>query len=339
MSWTIPGSIRKVARGGEQTGRQVDAERGCGCAEGPRYRMLESLRLYGGADWEEGQLRQRSKHREYFVRFAEAAEPAFSMPTIDLASTGLRGLREPSVRVRRSAGRRRSAALRLASALWLFWGAADRHGEGSRWLETALAAASEAVAPVVRAPATRSELPLFASRDLERHLTRDRPSRSPRMPVTNGNRREPNRRSRWSLGRPVSRSERPRCWLNPACHGGRPGRLLGGRSDLIAAVSGIRAGRLDLVERTSRQVLTRATDRLRALRVLGACALGVVAERRSDLVVAVDELDEALAVARRLDLPHYVALLSASLRLAMLTATRRRVGPSDPGRKHGPSRR
>jgi predicted ATPase/DNA-binding SARP family transcriptional activator len=228
----------------------------------PRYGMLESLRIYGRARLtEQGGLEQaRRAHRECFLGFAEAAEA---------------GLRRADYRVwqRRVAedyDNLRSAfegaltdddpatAIRLASALWLFWGVADRHGEGCAWLEAALAAASEAVPPGVRA-AGYTVLSYLAGQqdDLERAVQAG--ERAIALATEAGDEWE-HARAKQTLALVLGAAGQPQ----------RAASLLGearaameatgedfwvAASDLITAASGIRAGQVDLVERTSRQVL------------------------------------------------------------------------------------
>src|SRR5215218_2666180 len=117
--------------------------------------MLESLRLYGRA-WlaEDNRLDQAlGAHRQYFLRFAEAAEQGLEHAEYRIWH---RRVAEDYDNLRSAfdgalADGDVTSALRLASHLWLFWGTADRHGEGCAWLEAALAAATENVPPGVRA--------------------------------------------------------------------------------------------------------------------------------------------------------------------------------------------
>jgi predicted ATPase/DNA-binding SARP family transcriptional activator len=300
-------------------------------AGGPRYGTLESLRIYGLERLaEQGGLEQaRRVHREYFLGFAEAAEE------------GLRhaDYRAWQRRVTHDYDNLRSAfdgaladgdlatALRLASALWLYWAAADRHSEGSAWLEAALEAWSEAssegVPPAVRA-AGFTVLSYLAGQQHDVARAVQAGERAVALAAEAGD--------DWELARATQTLA---LVLGAA---GQPERAAGllaearaameatgddfwvAASDLITAASAIRAGRLDLVERTSRQVLAGA-QRIgyEPFECWARLLLGAVAERRSDPVAAVDELDQALAVARRLGLPHYAAFVLGELgRLTML---------------------
>jgi predicted ATPase len=293
----------------------------------PRYGMLESLRLYGRARLAErdGLERARRVHRAYFLGFAEAAEE------------GLRhaGYRAWQRRVAEDYDNLRSAfdgaladgdpatALRLASALWLFWGVADRHGEGGAWIEAALAAASEAVPPGVRAAAF-TVLSYLAGQqhDLERAVQAG--ERAIELATEAGDEWE-HARARQTLALVLGAAGQPE----------RAARLLAearaameatgddfwvASSDLITAASGIRAGQVELVERTSRQVLARSRRiGYEPFECWARLLLAAVAERRSDLATAVGELDQAVALARRLGLPHYVAFVLGELgRVTML---------------------
>ena len=106
--------------------------------------MLQSLRMYGHARLsDEGQLHQaRQIHCDYFVRFAEAAEPGLQHADYRLWQ---RRIIEDYENLRSAfdgalTDDDATTALRIASALWLFWGTADRHSEGCRWLQAALEA-------------------------------------------------------------------------------------------------------------------------------------------------------------------------------------------------------
>ena len=124
----------------------------------PRYRLLETIRQYGVeklTDTPEGQA-VRDRHRDFYLGFAEDAEPRLKGPEqvswlkrLEMDHDNLRAA------LRWSLDRDdREPALRLGSALSLFW---DTHGyvrEGREWLDELLARARElptsAVTPVSR---------------------------------------------------------------------------------------------------------------------------------------------------------------------------------------------
>jgi predicted ATPase/DNA-binding SARP family transcriptional activator len=292
-----------------------------------RYRMLQSLRRYGRARLaDEGLLDQAQRaHREYFVRFAEAAEPGLQHADYrawhrrivedydNLRSAFDGALTDNDL----------TTALRIASALWLFWGTADRHSEGRRWLETALAAASDAVAPDVRA-AGHTVLSFLAGQqhDVERALVSGEQAL---VLATNAGDDWEKARAKQTLALVLGaagQQERAATLLaeSRAAMEATGDDFWVASSDLVAAVGALRAARLDLVEGTSRQVLEHARrSGYEPFECWAHLLLGVVAEHRSDLALAVSELDQALTIAHRLELPHYVAFALTELgRLTML---------------------
>lgn len=131
-------------------------------AEDARYRMLEPVRQYaleklvGAGD--AGEVRKR--HLDYFLQFAEQAEPLllgakqvnwFNGLDIDLDNlrTALAWAREIS-KVS-SSPQNREAELRIAGALSWFWWVRGYFREGLEWLEAAEDA--ESASPTVRAKA------------------------------------------------------------------------------------------------------------------------------------------------------------------------------------------
>jgi len=301
---------------------------------GPRYRMLQSLRLYGHARLsEEGRLHQAWQiNREYFVHFAEAAEAGLQHADYRVWQRGiiddyenLRSAFDGSLTDDDS-----TTALRIASALWLFWGTTDRHSEGCQWLEAALAAASDAVAPDVRAAGyTVLSFLTGQQHDVKRAILTGEQALALATKASD----------EWEQARA---KQTLALVLGAAGLQERAATLLAesriameatgddfwvASSDLIAAVSGLRAGELDLVERTSRQVL----DHVRRIgyepfECWAHLLLGVVAEHRGELAIAISELDQALTIAHRLELPHYVAFALTQLgRLAMLTGDAQRA--------------
>src|SRR5690242_2865072 len=133
----------------ELLGRLVDKSLCLIDGEGsdPRYRLLETIRQYGFeklAETSEGQV-VRARHREFYLGFAEDAEPRLQGPEQVVWLQRLEGDHDNL----RAALRwsldcdETEAALRLGSALSLFW---DTHGyvrEGREWLDELLAHARE----------------------------------------------------------------------------------------------------------------------------------------------------------------------------------------------------
>ncbi|MDO8474641.1 MAG: tetratricopeptide repeat protein [Candidatus Rokubacteria bacterium] len=124
----------------------------------PRYRLLETIRQYGLEklmETAEGQV-VRDHHRDFYLGFAEDAEPRLRgseqvswLKRLEADHDNLRAA------LRWSLDREETEpALRLGSALWMFW---DTHGylrEGREWLDELLARAHDlpasAVTPVSR---------------------------------------------------------------------------------------------------------------------------------------------------------------------------------------------
>ena len=133
----------------ELLGRLVDKSLCLIDGEGsdPRYRLLETIRQYGFeklAETSEGQV-VRARHRDFYLGFAEDAEPRLQGPEqvawlqrLEADHDNLRAALRWSLDCDET-----EAALRLGSALSLFW---DTHGyvrEGREWLDELLAHARE----------------------------------------------------------------------------------------------------------------------------------------------------------------------------------------------------
>jgi len=154
--WTLEASVAVCAGAGvdrydivELLGRLVDKSLCLTDGQGsdPRYRLLETIRQYGFeklAETPEGQV-VRARHRDFYLGFAEDAEPRLQGPEqvalLQRLETDHDNLRAA---LRWSLDRDETeAALRLGSALSLFW---DTHGyvrEGREWLDELLARARE----------------------------------------------------------------------------------------------------------------------------------------------------------------------------------------------------
>lgn len=154
--WTLDGSVAVCAGAGvdrydivELLGRLVDKSLCVTDGQGsdPRYRLLETIRQYGFeklAETPEGQV-VRSRHRDFYLGFAEDAEPRLQGPEqvawLQQLETDHDNLRAA---LRWSLDRDETEpALRLGSALSLFW---DTHGyvrEGREWLDELLVRSRE----------------------------------------------------------------------------------------------------------------------------------------------------------------------------------------------------
>ena len=125
-----------------------------------RYRLLETVRQYARDRLVEAgeETGVRARHRDWYLRLAEQAEPELRGSEqelwIERLATEIDNFRsalEWSLMQQSQTG----AAMRLAAALWQFWRTRDYSGEGSRWLDRALAHDGGAPASV-RAEALRA---------------------------------------------------------------------------------------------------------------------------------------------------------------------------------------
>ena len=113
-------------------------------ASTPRYRLLETVRLYGQemltAAGEESAVRAR--HRDWYLMMAERAEPALAGPEqqdwldrLELEHDNVR----VALRWSLTGEDETEPLLRLVGALWRFWEIRGHWSEGRKWLETTLA--------------------------------------------------------------------------------------------------------------------------------------------------------------------------------------------------------
>lgn len=115
-----------------------------------RYRMLETIQQYGrerlGESGETEAVRRR--HRDWYLGFAERAEPGLvgeeQAAWLDGLEVEHGNLRAALVHCVESGGT--EAALRLVGALWRFWAVRGYFEEGRGWLEAALKGSNNASA-------------------------------------------------------------------------------------------------------------------------------------------------------------------------------------------------
>jgi non-specific serine/threonine protein kinase len=113
-----------------------------------RFAMLETIREYGrvrlAESGEEGAI--HAAHAASFLRLAEDAEPELDASEQTAWLHRLEAEHDnPRAALAWTAGSGEAeTALRLAGALWLFWGVRGHVREGRRWLATALATGGEA---------------------------------------------------------------------------------------------------------------------------------------------------------------------------------------------------
>ncbi len=120
--------------------------------EAPRYRLLETVRLYGQellrAAGEEAAAHRR--HRDWYLQLAEQAEPALAGPQqgvwLDRLEVDHDNFRA-ALAWSKSEADGREAGLRLAGALERFWDIRGYWREGREWLEAMLAKTAELATP------------------------------------------------------------------------------------------------------------------------------------------------------------------------------------------------
>ncbi len=121
-----------------------------------RYRLLETMRQYAWAKLVEvGETEVvRERHRVFFLKLAERAEPEWSaanqaawLDCLEVEHGNLTAALEWSLE------RAPEAGLQFAAAVWRFWEMRGHLSEGRQWLEGLLRAAGERASAAVRAKA------------------------------------------------------------------------------------------------------------------------------------------------------------------------------------------
>ncbi len=124
-----------------------------------RYRLLETVRQYGRDRLRESEepASVLGRHRDFFLAFAERAEPELRGPDqevwldrLEADHVNLRVALEWSVESGDV-----QVGLRLANALWRFWEVRGHWSEGRGWLEEVLKRSGEA-SPALRAKALKA---------------------------------------------------------------------------------------------------------------------------------------------------------------------------------------
>jgi predicted ATPase/class 3 adenylate cyclase len=107
-----------------------------------RYRLLETVRQYsqGKLDQLRETVSTRERHRAYFLRVAETAEPKLRGPeqaaSFELLESDHDNLRSALTWAEESGDT--DSTLRLCGVLWWFWYVRGYHREGRKWLEDGL---------------------------------------------------------------------------------------------------------------------------------------------------------------------------------------------------------
>jgi tetratricopeptide (TPR) repeat protein len=214
-------------------------------------------------------------------------------------------------------------ALRIAGSLWWFWGSTDRHRDGRRWLEDALRGPASEADPAVRAWAL-AVLGYIAGQQLDLDVALPAGEEALALSIRHGD----------EVAVAVARQVLGLTWEAAGDHDRSAALLTQARAvfdaaslhhqvcnnDVVTCVRGLVTGDLDLVDRASREVLRRSAlidyDPHRCWAHLVRARLG---EERGDLAAATAESRLAVAVARDLDLAHYLSFaLARSGRVALL---------------------
>ncbi len=124
--------------------------------EGPRFRMLETIREFGidALDRSGETDAVRRRHAEHFLAVAEAAEPELTrrdpglLDTLEMEHDNIRAALRWSIETDEA-----EPGMRMAGALWRFWQMRDHMAEGRRWTDEVLELPSAAAPSAARARA------------------------------------------------------------------------------------------------------------------------------------------------------------------------------------------
>ena len=292
-----------------------------------RYHLLETLRRYGLeqlAATSTGDAARRA-HRAYFVGLAAAAAAGFTSSAyrqwrrrVERELPDLQAACRSAV-----ASRAWDDALRIAGSLWWFWGSTDRHRDGRRWLEDALRGPASEADPAARGWAL-AVLGYIAGQQLDLDVALPAGEQALALSIRHGD----------EVAVAVARQALGLTWEAAGDHFRSAALLAQARAvfdaaglhhqvcnnDVVTCVRGLATGDLGLVDRASVEVLRRSAlidyDPHRCWAHLVRARLG---EERGDLAAATAESRLAVAVARDLDLPHYLSFaLARSGRVALL---------------------
>jgi predicted ATPase/DNA-binding SARP family transcriptional activator len=293
----------------------------------PRYELLETLREYGREQLTARSLLEpaRRAHRSYFAGLAADAEPALLTSAyrawqrrIEQELANLRAAYDDAL-----ASGDGNGALRMANALWWFWGSTDRQRDGRRWVEDALRAAGSQVEPLVRVRALITLCYIAGQQlDLEQAVAAGEQavalSAELRDELVTASAKQ-------TLGLTLEQA---------GDHDRSAGLLAEARvvmdardlhqrvlaNDMVSAVRGLAVDDLELVDAASREVLRRcALIDYEPHRCWAHLVRARLEERRADLKAAGKECESAVASARLLELPHYVSFALTQLgRVALL---------------------
>jgi predicted ATPase/DNA-binding SARP family transcriptional activator len=285
-----------------------------------RYGMLETLQTYGRARLGEGGGLEAAvrAHRRFFADFADLAEREILgadhnewQRRLLVEHPNLRRAFETAIAEGDAA-----SALGIAAALWQLWAITDRHHEGRRWLEEALEVGDDAPQDV-RARALTS-LCYLAGQDREVNRAIEAGEEAIALAEVAG--------SRWAV---ASAKHAMALVLFDTGDAERAQRLVADSLvvmeeegedwrvcalELISSSAAVRSGDLRDAADAARRVLERATHiGYHPFMCWAQIQLGVLANRADRPSDARVELEVALALARDLELPHYVSFVRSLL--------------------------
>ena len=286
----------------------------------PRFHMLETLRRYGLEQLSRsgGLDAARRAHRRYVVDLAAAAASGLLSPEY---GAWRRRLERELPNVRAACGGEHVDALRIACALWWFWGSTDRQREGRRLIEEALALGGAAIDAPLRAWAL-TVLGYLAGQQLDLAVAVDVGERALALSREVGD----------ELGLAAAQQALG-LTLETAGQHDRSAALLAparavwdaagvhqqvAANDVVSCVRALATGDLDAVDATSREVLRRCELGGRGpFACWGHLLRARLAELRGDREEAAAECARATAAARELGLAHHLSFaLDRSGRLA-----------------------
>ena len=293
----------------------------------PRYHLLETLRRYGQEQLELAHRLEeaREAHARYYVGFSAAAQAGLWSP----------GYRVWRRRVERELANVRSAcagaveagraadALSIAGALWWFWSTTDRHREGRRRLEAALAVPGAVVDPPVRAWALTT-IGYLAGQQLDVDVAVDVGERAVALSREIGDELVV-AAAQQALAltlEAAGRSDRSAALLaevRPVWEAAGQHRPLAANA-VITSLHALTTGDLDVVDVASDEVLQRcAVSGDEPFRCWGHLLRARLAQARGDRPAAAQECSRAVTVAGDLELAHYLSFaLEQSGRVAAL---------------------
>jgi ATP/maltotriose-dependent transcriptional regulator MalT len=292
-----------------------------GAAPAARYDLLETVRDYARTRLGErpDAIAARAAHRAWFLALADAADSGMISSEhrtwqrrLELEHGNLRAAYDDAIATGHA-----DEAVRLVSRRWWFWSTTFRHAEGRALLEAALAVAGDDLDVALLVEALTVDCYLAGQLlDVDHAVAAG--ERAVALSLTLGDAwttawaRQSLALSLEVRGDHERASELLAAAREVMAAAGDDWRVAG--NDLVTCVTGLVAGDLDHVETAAREVVVRsARAGFAPFRCWGQLVLAAVAERRGDLASALAEDQRALALARRLELPHYISFALTQL--------------------------